>query len=62
MIARVVLVLHRLVMDVYPSDGVTMTNFQSAIRGMYFLLCNRGSFVFRLPPYKLRGERMSTLS
>jgi hypothetical protein len=24
------------------------------------VLCNRGSFIFRLPPYKLRGERMAT--
>jgi hypothetical protein len=26
------------------------------------VLCNRGSFVFLLPPYKLRGERMAAIS
>jgi hypothetical protein len=26
------------------------------------VLCNRGSFVFQWPPYKLRGERMATIS
>ena len=26
------------------------------------VLCNRGSFVFRLPPYILRGERMAAIS
>jgi hypothetical protein len=30
--------------------------------GCILILCNRGSFVFRLPPYKLRGERMATTS
>jgi hypothetical protein len=26
------------------------------------VLCNRGSFVFRFPPYTLRGERMAAIS
>jgi hypothetical protein len=32
------------------------------LRGLYLNLCNRGSFVFQLPPYKHRGERMAAIS
>jgi hypothetical protein len=63
MIARVALVLCRLAVDAHPSDGAMTTISQSALRGcVCLLLCNRSSFVFRLPPYKLRGERMTTIS
>jgi hypothetical protein len=31
-------------------------------RGMYPSLCNRGSFVFQLPPYKPSRERMAVIS
>jgi hypothetical protein len=30
--------------------------------GVCVLLCNRGNFVFRMPPYKLNGERMAAIS
>jgi hypothetical protein len=33
MIARVMSVIRRLAVDVHPSDGATMTNSQSALRG-----------------------------
>jgi hypothetical protein len=62
MIARVALVLRRLAVDKHPSDGAMKAISQSALRGVYLLLCNRGSFVFRFPPYKLRGERMTAIS
>jgi hypothetical protein len=32
------------------------------LRGFYLKLCNRGIFVFRLPAYNLRGERMAAIS
>jgi hypothetical protein len=46
----------------HPSDGAT-TRIPTCPSGACILvLRNRGSFVFRLPPYKLRGERMAAIT
>jgi hypothetical protein len=46
----------------HPSDGA-MTRIPKVPLGACILvLCNRGSFVSRLPPYLLRGERMAAIS
>jgi hypothetical protein len=61
MIARVVLLLRRLAVDVHPSNGPTTQIPKLPFRGVYLLLCNRGSFIFRLPSHKLRREDGSHL-
>jgi hypothetical protein len=44
-----------------PSDGATTRIPKVPFGGMYPIMY-RGSFVFRLPPYKLRRERMAVIS
>jgi hypothetical protein len=46
----------------HPSDGATIKVSEGALRGAYHSLCNRGSFIFWLPPYKLSRERMASIS
>jgi hypothetical protein len=41
----------------HPSDGATKTYSKVPLVGVYLSLSFRGILVFRLSPYKLRGER-----
>jgi hypothetical protein len=62
MIARVVLVLRRLAVDVHPSDGVELKTPKFPLRGVYLSYASRGSLVFQLPPYKHLSCGMATNS
>jgi hypothetical protein len=46
----------------HPSDGATTRIPKVPLGACIIVLCNRGSFVFRLSPYILRGERMAAIS
>jgi hypothetical protein len=47
-------------MKAWPRDEEKCYMTYLPLRGLYLKLCNRGSFVFRLSQYILRGERMAT--
>jgi hypothetical protein len=52
----------RAVEKAWPCDEEKYYMTYLPLRGLYLNLCNRGSFIFRLPPYKHRGERMAAIS